>query len=583
MKEKTEDSYTNLINRFWQAISGYISDTLEIKHREVAPGVIESGSGLNRLLGKGYRINPNPTAESATADFAYDIAPLLNELDSQPKGRKSYNVFNSLTNDIHLITDTSPEGLKIRGLLLHYFKNLERIDQITREVVRESIGMYPERMEIVPEKFIRATLLKILMRVFFASNDLPEGTDETMKLFSSAVLRIPLALYPQLSFFSSEHRKAKQQYKKLCNEIMNNQVHLIFEKFQSESFNPDLKGENLFIDLIMLKAKENDPSLFKDKEKLKRYLKNLDEQEIIHYLDFMTSLPSLLILADNISTVLEGCLYKFSPAAVSVELQHSMLAAMREECNTMFHKTGNKLTRKELSQLKLLDGFYHRELNSNLSINMIARYTEKPVSLKNKKTSQEVRIPAHSTLIFTLGAAAKYEGRNQKHPSNFSVQGHRRKCPGSHVAEVIFKAVVAELLLGPRELFFDKNSFYLTEVVVFPQKFDELKVKRANCYKEDGKRDRLVKARNIGNVCLIIKRSDFLDYELEVTEFGLKIKEMHMFLSEEYAGKLSDLMEIDNVEVLKNKLFEMDESTSQIARLLEAQDIDPTTDYDFEL
>ena len=202
------------------------------------------------------------------------------------------------------------------------------------------------------------------MRVFFASDQLPDNADETMKLFTFIGFNPSFSLYPQFAFFDSNYRRTKEQYKKLCSELMDNQVHFIFDRFQSDTFNPDLKGENLFIDLIIMKVKESYPSLTNDKEALKRYLKNLDEQEIIHYLDFMTSFPSILMLADNLSLAIVVCIEKLSPSSKSVQAQLSMLQAIQEECATKFPNKAGIDNQKELRAANL--GSYYRTAQMHL-------------------------------------------------------------------------------------------------------------------------------------------------------------------------------------------------------------------------
>jgi energy-converting hydrogenase A subunit M len=467
MKEKNEvlPSEQTVLSSYWQRITGYVFGSWQTKTRVLAPGVTEVDPGIKRLLtGKLYKINPNPSGETKPSDFAYDIGPLLNELDQQQKGRKAYSTFNTLTDDTHLLADTSPHAKVIKNLLIYYLKDLERIDQITSHVLRETVQS-ADLTPIIPEKFIRAILLKILMRLFFASDQLPEDTDEIMKLFSTTGFKISLSTYAPLAFFDSEHRKAKQQYKKFAKELMGDQVPFIFERFQSESFDPKHRGENLFIDLIVQQAKENYPSLAEDKKALTRYLKNLDEQEIIHYLDDMSSFPSILMLADKVSAVVVRCIEKLRPESVSLQAQLSMLQAIQQEAIMKFPdkvKEGTPLSRKELRKLRTLDSYYHEGLKSIATTNMIGRYNENPVRLKNKKTGEEVEISAQSTLLFDLGRAAEKE-EGVFFSSNFSVPTHTRKCPGFQVAAQIFKAITGELIFGPKHLVFDStNACYLT-------------------------------------------------------------------------------------------------------------------------
>ena len=71
--------------------------------------------------------------------------------------------------------------------------------------------------------------------------------------------------------------------------------------------------------------------------------------------------------------------------------------------------------------------------------------------------------------MFLLGSAAEKEG-NEKVSSVFSVHGHRRKCPGSQVAAVIFNAIAAELMFGPKAISFDSTkSCCLIDRGVLPQ------------------------------------------------------------------------------------------------------------------
>lgn len=285
-----------------------------------------------------------------------------------------------------------------------------------------------------------------------------------MKLFTTTAFKISLATCSQLAFFDSEHRKAKQQYKKFAKELMSDQVPFIFERFQSDSFDPELSGENLFSDLIVQQVRENYPSLAEDERALKRYLKNLDEQEIIHYLEDMSSFPSILMLADNVSAVVVGCIEKLRPKSTSLQAQLSMLQAIQQEGEKEFPdkvKEGDNLSRRQLRDLRTLDTYYHEGLKAIATSNIIGRYNENPVRLKNKKTGEEVEISAQSTLLFDLGsAAAKEEGK--VFSSNFSVPTHTRKCPGSQVAALIFKAIAGELIFGPKQLVFDTtNACYL--------------------------------------------------------------------------------------------------------------------------
>ncbi|KTD32897.1 hypothetical protein Lnau_2545 [Legionella nautarum] len=468
MKEKNEAFYNlqTMLNSYWQRISGYISNSWQEKTRVLAPGVTEVDPGIKKLLtGKVYKINPNPSRESKPHDFAYDIGPILDELDQQHEGRKAYSKFNTLTDGTHLLADTSPDAIKIRSLLIYYLKDLEHIDKITQQVLTETREK-TDTTKMSPEQFIRTIILKILMKLFFASDQLPEDTIEIMKLFASTAFSLSFSTCSQLSFFDSKHRKAKQQYKKFAKELMSTQVHLIFDRFQSDCFDPELKGENLFVDLIIQQVKENYPSLAKDKKALKRYLKNLDEQEIIHYLDDMTSFPSILILADNVSAVVVEFIKKLYLTTASAKSQPSMLGAIQQEGEMKFPdkvREGSNLTRKELRELQNLDTYYHQALKALATSNVIGRYNKNPVRLKNKKTGDEVEIPANSFLFFELGSAAAEE-KDVAFSSNFSVPGHTRKCPGSQVAAQIFKAIVNELIFGPKRLAFDSiNSCYLID------------------------------------------------------------------------------------------------------------------------
>lgn len=469
MQEKkesvSEPTITDVFRNYWQLMTSYFTLALTMTEPvNVAPGVKKTHIGLSNVVMRTlYEVNPNPENSLAQVDFAYDIAPLLNELDQQAKGRSAYEIFNHLSDDVHLLADTSPQGQKLRGLLIYYLNDLDRIDKITREIIKDSIGS-TKCLKIIPEKFIRDLIFKILMNVFFDSKELPKNTDDTMKLFTKISFSTSFSVFPQLSFFDKESQKAKKQYKNFCNDLIHIQAFSIYEIFQSEPFSPKTKGKNLFIDLLILKTKEKYHCLSKDDRALKCYLKNLDEQEIMHYLESMTAIPSILMLADNISTILMkgleelrrphlfnfwgmAAIKQLKPEALSRN-QFPIIYRLRQECARKFPgKTGSDLTRSELRELEELDKFYHKTVSLHLAGNIIARHTEKEVHLKNKNTGEEVAIPARSTIVFELGAAAKHD-----YSSIFSVQGHKRKCPGSRVAETLFKTIVGEILIGQGHL-----------------------------------------------------------------------------------------------------------------------------------
>lgn len=428
----------------WQRISDI--PLISSAETDVAPGITRIDTCVLNIPMATYTYKVD--CEQG-GDSIYDIGPILSELDKQPEGRASYSIINSLTDGVHLLADTSSVALLTRKHIVRYLSKDDQIHDLCLHYTRLSLGDPTQPITFEPAQMVRNIIFSVLAKLFFNMDQLPAGTDAAMKLFTAEVFesKSPLLHRLGLSFFSKDYRQAKNQYNEFCKQMLDAQIPIIFAYFQSEML---IKApNNLFIDLIIEKIKAENTQFKKNEDALKKYLQNLDEQEIAHYLDELRTLPSLLMTVDNIAKALiEGI--------VSHAGQPLMQVIFSEEYYTKFGNIDpGQLTRHDLRSLKYLDGMCIGSvqfLNSS-----ITRYAKEPTTFTNLQDGTRTTLPGGSFLLFRLPNSYMEKTKAFTHLNVFSVDNHSRKCPGERAAVTMFKAILAQFAYGPRRLFINDS------------------------------------------------------------------------------------------------------------------------------
>jgi hypothetical protein len=454
-RSTTKASFVEGITNQFQALKNYlIGDagqiwrTDSVAYQEnIAPGIRKTSLGI--LFGHYYSINPNPTNEDSQKEFEYNIGDLLNELDNQPHGRAAYDPISRLSGGTPVLADTSPRAMIVRRLLMGYFRNLQNITDITRSTLHPMIKDNDNINTLITTKNIRKIVFNIMARAFFKLDELPSETNETLLLLSNQGFNLKHILFPQFSMLDPAYREAKYKYNELNKQFLEKQVHVIFDIFQSNE--PLHDGKNLLVDIIINIIKEENPSIRNDISKLKRLLQNLDEQEIWHYLehDSMQPIFAYLIVADNIANTIARCLKElFNPDSdmarwLTNNMKWYVLSSYDNDKNL------SELSINAIKKLESLDKLYQYYLNVANSKLFIHRFTEHPITLKNKNNDNNITIPAHSFIRFNLGRATnRAPCFSSQRSILFSPANHKRTCPGFRVAEVLFKTIVLEFLIA---------------------------------------------------------------------------------------------------------------------------------------
>lgn len=425
---------------------GDLSFNNELTFTEVYPGIQTLNLGLlSYFLGSYYFVNPNPELKETQEEYAYDISELLNQLDADPKGRSCYQTFNNLTDGIHLLADTGPHAAMVRKVIVRYLGKSNDIVNYANKIFQQTIGDTTEGKEFVTKELVREMVLTILVKLFFNIDKLPYNTSAIMQLFSDVAFSAKSNMLPTLYKFDPTYREAKRKYAAFSQQFLHDQIDVILDTFAKEG--TVASENNLIVDLIVEIAKIDNPQLKNDPSKLNAYLKELDRQEILFYLDheLIKSIPSIFITADNISKVIE---YSLDCLSLDSTISYNWKVEMKQEYeNKFFHKDVSEVSVSELKQLESLSSFYLQCLSTSMDQgNTIVRYSTKEIKLKNNTHQTEMKIPAYSTIQFNLGSAGSVGDYHTSRSILFSAKGHKRACPGFHVAEALFKIIIANLV-----------------------------------------------------------------------------------------------------------------------------------------
>ena len=403
---------------------------------------------INLVEGSHCIVIPSPEINQST------IAKVLNGLDQAPNGRAGYNGFNTLTGGNFLLADTTPLARIHRRAIVKYLSPNDFIattQQIFHDYLKSSNLYTRTHFNLMDASYlVQRILAQHILGIDTLSDDwrgmLLHRKNAMLMSSRSSLIQYLMSFYKDFD----ENNKKFQTHAKCIIDSQRLKILNIFHQY------PEAKS-NLIADTVIEFIIQKHPDFSSDIQSLKKYLHKITMGDLDNYLSqpYFLTLPLISTAGDNLEKVLQGALNMLDRFSVDDNIEEYFRDLHNEiKSAWLFDEEGNIQTEK-LRNLKHLDAWYKECLRMYTSSQEIFRYTDQAIELDGENT-----IPAHSMIAFRIGMAQKESSQWEK-PHNFSPMRffdntqhelHKypfipfstgnRSCPGSKMAEIIFKTVI---------------------------------------------------------------------------------------------------------------------------------------------
>lgn len=342
-------------------------------------------------------------------DSTIQMKDLLEALDELPEARKPYQQFSDLTGTPHLIATSGVEGLALRKKLVAILPQPAKVGEVAVQITQAMIaGIYPAKSIALDDDQLYQTVVRqVLLRVLLDCELTPE-IDQLLSKMNSVLLDY------------SNEEGVEHDFKMWVQSLLTAEKTL---------------GSSALSAALKNRLGEAGGIGSEDKEK---WLLGLACDPTIN------ALFTTLVTSENIKNLVYVALSKNS--VMQLPWMKKLLLEMKDK-GLVYDKEG-LMDYKIISELQSLDCIFKEALSKgSFSPDVLARYVSKPMTIQGKD------IPAGTLLFFH----PRKDPNKSFNPDRFELASAptlgsesfmpfsigRRQCPGSRIAEAIFKATVA--------------------------------------------------------------------------------------------------------------------------------------------
>ena len=350
------------------------------------------------------------------------IKSLLEKVDSAEDSRPAMKPFSDLTGHPHFIGRGGEKGLQghkvfASSLPSRHRAYLTAISE-TKEAFREGFAKSRKVNDIFLIEIVRSVLIQLMLgcKLTPAMNKLLDEMQQNL------LHHRPLS-------------NVKQDYKQLLQESIHDRI---------------MDDKSCMLSSMLNEKFPLPSSTASTLDRAKKQQNAIADPDI-------SVLPTMLVVAQNVTNALETILRNISYAEVTV-----LLSEMKDNRISTLDDSSLDQIDEKLARLNVLDSLFKEGLRrGQFDPEVIYRYTSKAIKVENTKVNEETIIPANSWLAIHHRAPIhsrenfdlhRYENSNAPQLNTqffapFSLG--KRRCPGQRLAEDIVKGVLtvmAEIL-----------------------------------------------------------------------------------------------------------------------------------------